>query len=60
MHHSASPGGVLERAVDAEDEQHRDFLRLVCIRFLLVPRTSEPANTRRADLYNQGYLGDSK
>eukprot|EP00268_Persea_americana_P048134 TRINITY_DN5055_c0_g1_i4.p1 TRINITY_DN5055_c0_g1~~TRINITY_DN5055_c0_g1_i4.p1 ORF type:complete len:409 (+),score=78.43 TRINITY_DN5055_c0_g1_i4:264-1490(+) len=26
--HSASPGGVLERAVDAEDEQHRDFLRL--------------------------------
>ncbi|XP_048320638.1 beta-1,6-galactosyltransferase GALT31A isoform X1 [Ziziphus jujuba] len=26
--HSASPGGVLDRAVDAEDEQHKDFLRL--------------------------------
>lgn len=26
--HSASPGGVLDRAVDAEDEQHQDFLRL--------------------------------
>ncbi|CAK9167465.1 unnamed protein product [Ilex paraguariensis] len=27
--HSATPGGVLDRAVDAEDEQHKDFLRLV-------------------------------
>lgn len=27
---SATPGGVLDRAVDAEDEQHKDFLRLVC------------------------------
>ncbi|KAG9455237.1 hypothetical protein H6P81_008141 [Aristolochia fimbriata] len=26
--HSASPGGVLDRAIDAEEEQHRDFLRL--------------------------------
>ncbi|KAF3434169.1 hypothetical protein FNV43_RR25272 [Rhamnella rubrinervis] len=26
--HSATPGGVLDRAVDAEDEQHKDFLRL--------------------------------
>jgi len=26
---SATPGGVLDRAVDAEDEQHKDFLRLV-------------------------------
>ncbi|KAJ6894725.1 beta-1,6-galactosyltransferase GALT31A-like isoform X1 [Populus alba x Populus x berolinensis] len=26
--HSASPGGVLDRAIEAEDEQHKDFLRL--------------------------------
>ncbi|KAF5729785.1 putative Beta-1 3-galactosyltransferase sqv-2 [Tripterygium wilfordii] len=26
--HSASPGGVLDRAIDAENEQHKDFLRL--------------------------------
>jgi len=26
--HSATPGGVLDRAIDAEDEQHKDFLRL--------------------------------
>lgn len=26
---SATPGGVLDRAIDAEDEQHKDFLRLV-------------------------------
>ncbi|KAL7118398.1 hypothetical protein ACP275_03G133900 [Erythranthe tilingii] len=26
--HSATPGGVLDRAIDAEDAQHRDFLRL--------------------------------
>lgn len=27
---SASPGGVLDRAIDAEEEQHKDFLQLVC------------------------------
>ena len=27
---SATPGGVLDRAIDAEEEQHKDFLRLVC------------------------------
>ncbi|CAM8906490.1 unnamed protein product [Rhodiola kirilowii] len=26
--HSATPGGVLDRAIDAESEQHHDFLRL--------------------------------
>ncbi|XP_009589155.1 beta-1,6-galactosyltransferase GALT31A [Nicotiana tomentosiformis] len=26
--HSATPGGVLDRAIDAEDAQHNDFLRL--------------------------------
>ncbi|KAK1306907.1 putative beta-1,3-galactosyltransferase 6 [Acorus calamus] len=26
--HSATSGGILDRALDAEDEQHRDFLRL--------------------------------
>lgn len=26
--HSASPGGVLDRAIDAEDALHKDFLRL--------------------------------
>ncbi|KAI4343172.1 hypothetical protein MLD38_027706 [Melastoma candidum] len=26
--HSASPGGVLDRAIDGEDEEHKDFLRL--------------------------------
>lgn len=26
---SASPGGVLDRAIDAEDALHKDFLRLV-------------------------------
>ncbi|XP_010251481.1 PREDICTED: beta-1,6-galactosyltransferase GALT31A [Nelumbo nucifera] len=26
--HSATPGGVLDRAIDAEDEQHKDFLKL--------------------------------
>lgn len=26
--HSATAGGVLDRAIDAEDEQHKDFLRL--------------------------------
>lgn len=28
-HFSATTGGVLDRAIDAEDEEHRDFLRLV-------------------------------
>ncbi|KAI3464241.1 hypothetical protein Pfo_020904 [Paulownia fortunei] len=26
--HSATPGGVLDRAIEAEDAEHRDFLRL--------------------------------
>ncbi|XP_031132339.1 beta-1,6-galactosyltransferase GALT31A [Ipomoea triloba] len=26
--HSATPGGVLDRAIDAEETQHKDFLRL--------------------------------
>lgn len=26
---SATPGGVLDRAIDAEEAQHKDFLRLV-------------------------------
>ncbi|GMJ00478.1 glycosyltransferase of CAZY family GT31 A [Hibiscus trionum] len=26
--HCATPGGVLDRAIDAEEEQHKDFLRL--------------------------------
>ena len=26
--HSATPGGVLDRAIDAEDEENKDFLRL--------------------------------
>lgn len=26
--HSASPGGVLDRAIEAEEKQHQDFLRL--------------------------------
>ncbi|KAM7279190.1 hypothetical protein ACFE04_006324 [Oxalis oulophora] len=26
--HSATPGGVLDRAINAEEEQHKDFLRL--------------------------------
>ncbi|GAV75107.1 Galactosyl_T domain-containing protein/DUF4094 domain-containing protein [Cephalotus follicularis] len=26
--HSASPGGILDRAIEAEEEQHKDFLRL--------------------------------
>ncbi|KAL3499116.1 hypothetical protein ACH5RR_041848 [Cinchona calisaya] len=26
--HSATPGGVLDRAIDAEESKHRDFLRL--------------------------------
>lgn len=26
--HSAIPGGVLERAIDSEDAQYKDFLRL--------------------------------
>ncbi|KAF8025129.1 hypothetical protein BT93_F2086 [Corymbia citriodora subsp. variegata] len=26
--HAATPGGVLDRAIDAEDARHRDFLRL--------------------------------
>uniref|UniRef100_A0A2N9EDM7 Hexosyltransferase n=1 Tax=Fagus sylvatica TaxID=28930 RepID=A0A2N9EDM7_FAGSY len=26
--HSATPGGVLDRAIDAEEAEHRDFLRL--------------------------------
>ncbi|ERN02293.1 hypothetical protein AMTRI_Chr09g38220 [Amborella trichopoda] len=26
--HSATPGGVLDRAIEAEEEQHQDFLRL--------------------------------
>lgn len=60
MFDSASPGGVLERAVDAEDEQHQDFLRLVCAHFVLVPKTSKLPDTRPANLYNKGYLDDSK
>lgn len=27
---SATPGGLLDRAIDAEDDKHKDFLRLVC------------------------------
>lgn len=30
VHFSATPGGLLDRAIDAEDERHQDFLRLVC------------------------------
>lgn len=26
--HSATPGGVLDRAIDAEEAEHKDFLRL--------------------------------
>ncbi|XP_059662119.1 beta-1,6-galactosyltransferase GALT31A [Cornus florida] len=26
--HSATPGGILDRSIEAEDEQHKDFLRL--------------------------------
>uniref|UniRef100_A0A5B7CF12 Hexosyltransferase n=1 Tax=Davidia involucrata TaxID=16924 RepID=A0A5B7CF12_DAVIN len=26
--HSATPGGILDRSINAEDEQHKDFLRL--------------------------------
>ena len=26
--HSATPGGVLDKAIDAEDAEHQDFLRL--------------------------------
>ena len=28
MGHSATPGGVLDRAIDAEEAKHKDFLRL--------------------------------
>ncbi|CAN4077450.1 unnamed protein product [Withania somnifera] len=28
IRHSATPGGVLDRAIDAEDKQHKDFFRL--------------------------------
>lgn len=31
--HSATPGGVLDRTIDAEETQHKDFLRLVCCTF---------------------------
>ncbi|KAK8680063.1 hypothetical protein V6N13_109018 [Hibiscus sabdariffa] len=34
--HSATPGGILDRAVDAEEEQHKDFLRLVCSSILVL------------------------
>ena len=27
---SSTPGGLLDRAIDVEEEQHKDFLRLVC------------------------------
>ncbi|KAK6948028.1 Glycosyl transferase, family 31 [Dillenia turbinata] len=39
--HSATPGGVLDRAVDAEDEQHKDFLRLASIKTTCVHRLYE-------------------
>lgn len=40
--HSASPGGVLDRAIDAEDALHKDFLRLVgdsCMLHSQLPNT---------------------
>lgn len=32
---SATAGGVLDRAIDAEDAQHNDFFRLVSLLFLV-------------------------
>ena len=39
---SATPGGVLDRAIDAEVEQHKDFLRLVCPLFQFVRKICSP------------------
>lgn len=34
---SATSGGILDRAIEAEDKKHGDFLRLVIISYLVVP-----------------------
>ena len=34
---SATSGGILDRAIEAEDRKHGDFLRLVMILFVLLP-----------------------
>ena len=31
---SATPGGILDRAIDAEDRKHEDFMRLVNFRWI--------------------------
>lgn len=34
--HSATSGGILDRAIEAEDKKHGDFLRLVMVLYLLL------------------------
>ncbi|KAL0320806.1 UNVERIFIED_CONTAM: putative beta-1,3-galactosyltransferase 2 [Sesamum radiatum] len=38
--HSATSGGILDRAIEAEDKKHGDFLRLVSLLILLVSVSS--------------------
>ena len=34
---SATSGGILDRAIEAEDKKHGDFLRLVTILYFVLP-----------------------
>jgi hypothetical protein len=34
---SATSGGILDRAIEAEDQKHGDFLRLVILSYLVLP-----------------------
>lgn len=38
---SATPGGILDRGIEAEEEQYKDFLRLVCSCFLALGQVNE-------------------
>ncbi|KAA3454854.1 beta-1,6-galactosyltransferase GALT31A-like isoform X1 [Gossypium australe] len=48
--HSSTPGGALDRAINAEEEQHKDFLHLVCSHFQSGPDL-EIHNLRRTECF---------
>ncbi|MBA0801025.1 hypothetical protein Gohar_011418 [Gossypium harknessii] len=47
---SSTPGGALDRAINAEEEQHKDFLHLVCSHFQSGPDL-EIQNLRRIECF---------
>ncbi|KAE8721670.1 putative beta-1,3-galactosyltransferase 6 [Hibiscus syriacus] len=58
--HSATPGGVLDRAVDAEEEQHKDFLRLVMSSILALDPRYGRFYTGPSQIETRVYIGCMK